>query len=268
VRPSWGVASDGRASVLRDVRPEVRDLSRTRRSRKHPVPGSPDGYVLVWADDVNGARELAFEALGRETVAFVYHSDDLRFDLHPRGPLMVLGIPPRPFAVDGGRSVCVLCGRGSIEGVYGGELLWDRALDGDVHHGCLDRVTREPADGWPRRLRDDYHRLRDLAVKPDERRGNHGRVLGIHPVGSGSPGVEERPLPPELREKAQEAAICLAGAALVQAGMSIDAVERKFTEQDYTIKLTYRGSDDTFGIEIEWDDDETTEAFVAIASDQ
>lgn len=69
-----------------------------------------------------------------------------------------------------------------------------------------------------------------------------------------------KPLPEDVADHAQEAVMCIAAATLVQAGMSMDVAERKFCDEDYTIKLTYGREDDSIGIEVTWDDGTTTTA--------
>ena len=59
----------------------------------------------------------------------------------------------------------------------------------------------------------------------------------------------------------QEAITLVAAAQFVRAGMSMDAVERLFTERDHHFRVAFEPDDDgeeCLTVEVIWDDDEAT----------
>jgi hypothetical protein len=61
-------------------------------------------------------------------------------------------------------------------------------------------------------------------------------------------------------EKVEEAAVLYAAANLVRLGMSVDAVERKFRDEDYNIRITREYDEEehcwTTQVHVDWSEDQ------------
>lgn len=66
------------------------------------------------------------------------------------------------------------------------------------------------------------------------------------------------PVPDAVLDRAHDAGVLLCASALIQGGASIESVERQFTEREYTLRFTYDGEADEWGVTVDWDDGTNT----------
>lgn len=72
--------------------------------------------------------------------------------------------------------------------------------------------------------------------------------------------AEGKPLPVEVADAAYMAGTLLAASALVRAGMSMETLDYKFGQQEYSVHFTYHRDSDEFGVTIDWEDGSSTDA--------
>lgn len=99
-------------------------------------------------------------------------------------------------------------------------------------------------------MADPYERSEEVGVTGDEDAGD----LWAYIIDALGYRAKNEPVPQGVADKAHDAACILAAATLHQGGLSMDACERLFVEREYAVKMNYDRDDDSFGIEIEWED--------------